>query len=191
MVLLVTIECESYVIMKNYKLDQNIVLNAVGREIAIHFWKPVFCNMLVLAPKKIGIMNVTISDTSSSYTVTCPEDTSRRYCRILDASDNSYDGCSQTFQITWSTARFRCRILYWGDMDETETVINVIVESKLQLCKHATLREGEIKTFLLGFYRCCREYAGCDLVDRGEWRTCGAELPLSFVGQSLSSVICG
>lgn len=86
----------------------------------------------VFTPKKIGIVNVTISDTSSSYTVTCPEDTSRRYCRILDASDNSYDGCSQTFQITWSTARFRCRILYWGDMDETETVINVIVEKSMR-----------------------------------------------------------
>ncbi|EAT40901.1 AAEL007399-PB [Aedes aegypti] len=77
-------------------------------------------------------MNVTISDTSRSYTVNCPEDTSRRYCRILDEDDSSYDGCSKSFDITWDTARFRCRILYWGDMDEKETVVNVIVEKSMR-----------------------------------------------------------
>lgn len=89
------------------------------------------------APKKVDVMNVTVSDTSRSYTVNCPEDTSLRYCRILDEDDNSYDGCSKSFDITWDTARFRCRILYWGDMDETETVVNVIVESKLVARCHA------------------------------------------------------
>ncbi|XP_065083060.1 uncharacterized protein LOC135705317 isoform X2 [Ochlerotatus camptorhynchus] len=82
----------------------------------------------VSIPKQISTLNVTISDTVRSYTVTCPEDSSRRFCRIMDEADGIYDGCSKSFEITWKTAQFRCRMLYWGDMDETETVINVLVE---------------------------------------------------------------
>ncbi|XP_058454601.1 uncharacterized protein LOC131432384 isoform X2 [Malaya genurostris] len=85
-------------------------------------------SLSVYLPKIIDILNVTISDTASSYSLFCPEDSSRRYCRILDQTDNVYPGCTKTFDVTWETAQFRCRMLYWGDMDEIETVINVSVE---------------------------------------------------------------
>ncbi|XP_039443808.1 uncharacterized protein LOC120423894 isoform X1 [Culex pipiens pallens] len=84
--------------------------------------------LTVIKQKQNPEINIAVSDTASSFTVTCPEDSSRRYCRILDEADNIYDGCSRSFDITWDQARYRCRLLYWGDMDETETVINVRVE---------------------------------------------------------------
>lgn len=99
------------------------------------------------APKQISTLNVTISDTARSYTVTCPEDSSRRYCRILDAAGRIYDGCSKSFEITWETARFRCRMLYWGDMDEAETVINVLVESKCIAFHWCFMRDNDLIMF--------------------------------------------
>ncbi|XP_062565006.1 uncharacterized protein LOC134227490 isoform X2 [Armigeres subalbatus] len=89
-------------------------------------------NVDVTTPNQITVLNVTVSDTVRWYMVTCPEGSSRRYCRILDESDQIYDGCSKSFEITWTSAQFRCRLLYWGDMDETETVINVRVEKSLR-----------------------------------------------------------
>ncbi|XP_058829056.1 uncharacterized protein LOC131688658 isoform X2 [Topomyia yanbarensis] len=82
----------------------------------------------VNVPKQIGTLNVTISDTTSWYTLQCPQDSSIRYCRILDQAGNIYNGCSRSFDVIWESARFRCRILYWGSMDEIETIINVSVE---------------------------------------------------------------
>uniref|UniRef100_A0A1Q3F888 Uncharacterized protein n=1 Tax=Culex tarsalis TaxID=7177 RepID=A0A1Q3F888_CULTA len=84
--------------------------------------------LTVIKQRQNPEINIAVSDTASSFTVTCPEDFSRRYCRIMDEANNIYDGCSRSFEITWDQAQFRCRLLYWGDMDETETVINVRVE---------------------------------------------------------------
>ncbi|XP_055534966.1 uncharacterized protein LOC129724263 isoform X2 [Wyeomyia smithii] len=88
--------------------------------------------LTVIVPKKVSTLNVTISDTAKSFTVSCPEDSSRRYCRIRDQAGKIYDDCSRSFEVTWETARFWCRILYWGDMDESETVINVNVEKSMR-----------------------------------------------------------
>ncbi|XP_055595453.1 uncharacterized protein LOC129746050 isoform X2 [Uranotaenia lowii] len=87
-------------------------------------------SLTVINSKPISSINVTVSDTTSTFTLTCPDEppSSRRFCRILDEQNHIFDGCSKSFDITWEEARFRCLSLYWGDMEEIEIIINVKVQ---------------------------------------------------------------
>ncbi|XP_053683727.1 uncharacterized protein LOC128733898 [Sabethes cyaneus] len=88
--------------------------------------------LTVIAYKTISTQNITISDTIKTVTISCPDDSSRRYCRILDQNGNIYDGCTRSFDVSWEAAQFRCRMLYWGDMDEIESLINVSLEKSMR-----------------------------------------------------------
>uniref|UniRef100_A0AAG5DLP3 Uncharacterized protein n=1 Tax=Anopheles atroparvus TaxID=41427 RepID=A0AAG5DLP3_ANOAO len=83
----------------------------------------------VLSPKFIDQLNVTVSGSATSATVNCPDKDGARYCRIVDAQANVYESCSKSIDVTQPYSHFWCHTMFWGDMAERITKINVIVEA--------------------------------------------------------------
>ncbi|KFB47481.1 hypothetical protein ZHAS_00015433 [Anopheles sinensis] len=82
----------------------------------------------VLSPKFIDQLNVTVSGSSTMATINCPDKDSARYCRIVDAQANVYESCTKSIDVTQPYSHFWCHALFWGDMAERVTKINVIVQ---------------------------------------------------------------
>ncbi|XP_052873172.1 uncharacterized protein LOC128278481 [Anopheles cruzii] len=73
-------------------------------------------------------LNITATGTSPSVTVSCPDGGNPRHCRIIDAEQNIYESCSKYVEINDKHSVFWCHSLFWGDMTERITKINVHVK---------------------------------------------------------------
>lgn len=81
------------------------------------------------------VQNITIDNSKPYVTFKCPgsDDSTARYCRIHDIAGDVFDGCEKSFVYTPSYNKWTCQVLRWGDMLETETVINFLEDGKIIL----------------------------------------------------------
>uniref|UniRef100_A0A182RTJ9 Ig-like domain-containing protein n=1 Tax=Anopheles funestus TaxID=62324 RepID=A0A182RTJ9_ANOFN len=106
----------------------------------------------VLSIKYIEEFNVTVSGSSSSATVNCPDKDGSRYCRIIDAEQVVSESCSKTVDLTQQVSHFWCHVMFWGAMTERITKVNLFVEEDDRDVK-ATVDETEDHIVLSCQYR--------------------------------------
>ncbi|XP_053668233.1 uncharacterized protein LOC128718636 [Anopheles marshallii] len=106
----------------------------------------------VLSLKFIDELNVTVSGTSSTATVNCPDKDSSRYCRIVDAEQVVYESCAKSFSLTQQISHFWCHVMFWGAMTERITKINLFVDENDRDVK-TTVEETEDHIVLSCQYR--------------------------------------
>uniref|UniRef100_A0A182WG62 Ig-like domain-containing protein n=1 Tax=Anopheles minimus TaxID=112268 RepID=A0A182WG62_9DIPT len=106
----------------------------------------------VMSIKFIDELNVTVSGSSSTATVNCPDKDGSRYCRIIDAEQVVSESCTKTIDLTQQISHFWCHVMFWGAMTERITKINLVVEENDQDVK-ATVEETEDHIVLSCQYR--------------------------------------
>lgn len=109
-------------------------------------------DVTVTSIKFIDELNVTVSGSSSTATVNCPDKDGSRYCRIIDADQVVSESCTKTVDLTQQVSHFWCHTMFWGAMTERITKINLFVEENDRDIK-ATVEETEDHLVLSCQYR--------------------------------------
>ncbi|XP_049547634.1 uncharacterized protein LOC125958385 isoform X1 [Anopheles darlingi] len=121
--------------------------------------------LTVLSIQFVDQLNITATGTSPSVTVRCPDGGNPRHCRIIDSEQNVYEVCSKYVEINEKHSTFWCHSLFWGDMTERITKINVHVQEDDSDVK-ATIEETDTHVVLSCHYRrsvsLCRAHSETD-----------------------------
>ena len=77
-------------------------------------------------------MNVTAQPGSKFVRFSCPDKDIARYCRIYDwTNDLVSSECDGLFDLKDKNNIYKCRTLIYGDMQEIETMVYVIVPGEI------------------------------------------------------------
>uniref|UniRef100_A0A182MEI0 Ig-like domain-containing protein n=1 Tax=Anopheles culicifacies TaxID=139723 RepID=A0A182MEI0_9DIPT len=122
----------------------------------------------VMSIKFIDELNVTVSGSSSTATVNCPDKDGSRYCRIIDAEQVVSESCQKTVDLTQQISHFWCHVMFWGAMTERITKINLFVEGTCSLEIKKPLAPVDVGVWRIFQQLNPTDYTGCVFYVKGK-----------------------
>lgn len=92
--------------------------------------------------------NLTIPSNKPTVSLQCPNHDQARHCRMWKPDGELLEDTCETSATITSDSNWKCATMHWGEMHETRSEVNVIVEKEAEMSKAKIIdgKDGVILT---------------------------------------------